>query len=143
MSADEAGPGDELPNVREGLLTVPEAAKALGISVSTAWRWIDRGILPSVRIGPKRVFVRREELAPTTGAGRAIRITRPRKMTKAEQRRGLAWLERLREELASQLAARGGAYFPPSEDVIDQMREERSRHLVESGGGRFKSFDRR
>ena len=144
MSAEEAGPGGGIPNVREGLLTVPEAAKALGISVSTAWRWIDRGILPSVRIGPKRVFVRREDLEPVTAAGRGrLRITPPPKLTKAERSRGLALLRELEKELAGQLAARGGAYFPPSEDVIDQMREERSRHLAESGGGRFKSFDHR
>lgn len=44
------------------LLTVPEAAEALGIGVRTAWRLIERGDLPSVRVGRRSRRVRHEDL---------------------------------------------------------------------------------
>ncbi len=134
MSADEAGP-EELPNVREGLLSVPEAAKALGISVSTAWRWIDRGILPSVRIGPRRVFVRREDLQPLPVEGKKPRITPPPRMTEAEQRRAWKAIEATRKLREALFAANGYRPFEPESWVlINEARDERSRQLMENTG---------
>lgn len=37
------------------MLTVPEASERLGVSVSTVWRLIRRGALPSVRRGGRRL----------------------------------------------------------------------------------------
>ena len=37
------------------LITVDEAGRALGVSRSTVWRWIQRGDLPSVRRGGRRL----------------------------------------------------------------------------------------
>lgn len=39
----------------EVLLTVEEAGRALGVSRSTVWRLIQRGALPSVRRGGRRL----------------------------------------------------------------------------------------
>ena len=47
------------------LLTVREAAKALGVHADTARRWIKAGALPSVHAG--RLFVRSSDLAAYTG----------------------------------------------------------------------------
>ena len=39
----------------EGMITVEEAGRALGVSRSTVWRLIQRGDLPSVRRGGRRL----------------------------------------------------------------------------------------
>lgn len=52
----------------EALVTVEEAGLALGVSRSTVWRLIQRGELPSVRRGGRR-------LVPAT----ALRSRRPRR----------------------------------------------------------------
>lgn len=42
--------------------SVPEAAKALGVSPSTVWRWIGARKLPAYRVGVRRIRIRREHL---------------------------------------------------------------------------------
>lgn len=42
----------------ERLVSVPEAAKRLGVSPSTVWRWIDAQRLPAVRIGMRKIRIR-------------------------------------------------------------------------------------
>jgi excisionase family DNA binding protein len=44
------------------VLSVSEAARTLGVSPSTIWRWIEAGKLPAYRIGPKKIRVRKEDL---------------------------------------------------------------------------------
>jgi excisionase family DNA binding protein len=39
---------------RHELVSVAEAARQLGVSLSTVWRRIRRGVLPSVRVGGRR-----------------------------------------------------------------------------------------
>ncbi len=34
-----------------GYVTLPQAARELGVSRETAWRWASRGLLPAVRFG--------------------------------------------------------------------------------------------
>ena len=48
----------------EDLIPVREAAEALAISESTAWRWINKHLLPAYRVGQKRIYVKRSDLAP-------------------------------------------------------------------------------
>jgi excisionase family DNA binding protein len=43
--------------VAEGLITVLEAGRALGVSRSTVWRLIQRGELQSVRRGGRRMIL--------------------------------------------------------------------------------------
>ncbi|MHB8877392.1 MAG: helix-turn-helix domain-containing protein [Myxococcaceae bacterium] len=45
---------------RDSLVSVPEAAKALGVSVSTVWRKLRRGELKSVRKSGRRYITERE-----------------------------------------------------------------------------------
>jgi excisionase family DNA binding protein len=42
--------------------TVAEAALILHVSSSTVWRWIDSGILPAFRLGPKNIRIRKADL---------------------------------------------------------------------------------
>src|SRR5262245_26394036 len=43
-------------------VTVAQAAKLLGVSPSTVWRWIDARKLPAYRIGPRGIRIREEDL---------------------------------------------------------------------------------
>jgi hypothetical protein len=51
-----------------------------------------------------------------------------------EAERGLTILARLERRQQEQLAARGGEPFAESAEIIDQMREERLRHLMSPHG---------
>ena len=42
--------------------TVSSAAKALEVSPSTIWRWVEACRLPSYRVGPKRIRIKKEDL---------------------------------------------------------------------------------
>lgn len=58
-------------------MTVDEAAAALGISRNLAYELVERGELPSVRLGrrlvvPKRALERLLEVEPAGGHARAI-----------------------------------------------------------------------
>jgi len=46
----------------DDLVTVRQAANVLRVSESTVWRWINDGRLTSYRVGPKRIWLRRNEL---------------------------------------------------------------------------------
>jgi excisionase family DNA binding protein len=43
-------------------VTVAQAAKLLGVSPSTVWRWIDARKLPAYRVGPRGIRIREEDL---------------------------------------------------------------------------------
>jgi excisionase family DNA binding protein len=86
-------------------LTVDEVAKTLKVNQQTVRNWIDRGQLPAVRVGARRVRVRRsaldEFLAAGEMAGEAPDVgdRRPEHTESAE-----AW-SRLGEALADSTAA--------------------------------------
>lgn len=58
------------PGIDEYVLTVPETARALKVSVHTVQRLIDHGDLPVLRIG-RRVLVSRVELSAWVSANHA------------------------------------------------------------------------
>ena len=117
------------------LLTLPEAATLLKVSVVTLRRWIKQGRLPAYHIGPRKVRIKRRDLTkaftPTYQeevSAMPERIT-IRPLTDQEVREGLealkeseALIERLRER-------RRGKPLAPSWPVIRQEREERSKRL--------------
>lgn len=51
------------------------------------------------------------------------------KLTPEQQRQGFAALEAARKLQAELLAERGGELFPPSWELINELRDERSRQL--------------
>ncbi|MBI2849403.1 MAG: helix-turn-helix domain-containing protein [Chloroflexi bacterium] len=42
--------------------SVSEAARALDVSPSTIWRWIEAEKLPAYRVGPKKIRIKKEDL---------------------------------------------------------------------------------
>ncbi|HEY7030502.1 MAG TPA: helix-turn-helix domain-containing protein [Thermomicrobiales bacterium] len=125
-------------------LTVAEAAKALRVDRSTVRRWIANGDLPAYRVGPRRVRIKRDDLAQVVRPTTAATSPSPRlgmhyaesddelrlPLTEEERDRALAALEagnRIREDLLRQ---RGGVPFSPSWELINEARDERTEQLL-------------
>lgn len=130
--------------LEEEYLTVAEAAALLRVAPSTIRRWIQEGDLPAYRLGRRRVALRPHDLSvlitrvrPSTeqvhDESEIERIKR-RKLTPEEVERGLAALERAQQHRQELMAQRGGVPFPNSVDIIREMREERTRQLMEALG---------
>lgn len=118
----------------DDILTVEEAAKALRVSTSTLRRRIRYGELPAYRMGGRRLWVRRGDLSslmspvhPAVNWHEDDDLDRP--LTDEERERGLAALEAMATLSARMLAERRGILFSPSEDLIREAREERTREL--------------
>jgi excisionase family DNA binding protein len=123
----EAAPYDDLKTTRE-------AAALLRVSESTVWRWINRGVLPSYRVGPKRIYVRSSDLARQVKPARAEPTlealrSKLRLFPMAPGRARKDAVTRAEAFRAEMLAKRGGVPFPPAWIDINEMREERSREL--------------
>ena len=127
----ESGTGKLL----EDLVPVRQAASVLGISQSTAWRWINQHLLPAYRVGRKRVYVKRSDLTPLIRPARATderkgppNRAKERMSEKDKQRwlKALAESKRMRDEM---FAARGGRPWIPSEVLLSDARDERSEQL--------------
>lgn len=124
----------------DDFVTVAEAAAMLRVAPSTIRRWIRQGDVPAYRIGPRRVALKRAELAslvaPTLPNGSRRGEPRasewvPRRLTPDEQQRALAALERAQQLSREILARNGGRLFSSSVDTIHEMRAERMRQLTE------------
>ncbi|MGH2617424.1 MAG: helix-turn-helix domain-containing protein [Thermomicrobiales bacterium] len=124
----------------EEYLTVTEAATLLRVAPSTVRRWIREGDIRAYRLGQRRIGIRRTDLDALVtpvhpGAERVSEMTGDeqtaiRRLTPEEIQRGLEALERarvLREEIT---ARRGGKPFPPSWEILNELRDERTRQLM-------------
>jgi len=128
-----------MPTLNEEYLTVAEAANLVRVSPSTIRRWIREGNLPAYRLGPRRVGLKRDDLAtlvtPINTRSEAA-FERPDdapipvpKLTPEQRRRALEALEQAQQLAKEILTRRGGKPFPPSWIVINEQRDERSRQL--------------
>src|SRR6266487_2928654 len=101
--------------------SIARAAKLLGVSPSTVWRWIEADRLPAYRVGPKNIRIKKADLEkvvqPTRSAGKEepmkevvpVRSTLTvRPLTEAERQRGLQALGEAKQLRARILARRGG-----------------------------------
>ncbi len=127
------------PVLDEEYLTVAEAASLFKVSQSTIWRWINRGELPAYRVGQRGIRLKTGELARLVTPARQerekgermIQKERPRlgPLTAREQKQLLAAIEEARRLQAELLSSRSGKPFPSSSDILDELREQRTRDL--------------
>jgi excisionase family DNA binding protein len=117
-------------------LTLTEAAKLLKVSVVTLRRWIKQGRLPAYHVGPRKVRIKRSDLAkaftPTaqeevSAMPESLTIKPLTEAEVSEQLQAIeksqAFIERLRRE-------RGGKPLASSAPLIRRAREERSNQLL-------------
>lgn len=111
---------------RTGYYTVAQAARALGVSPSTVWRWIDADKLPAYRVGPRAIRIRESDLQA------AIRPARRGKRQLAAMPRLVVpppspgELARRQSLIAAILHERTARRIAPltSADLVRQAREE-------------------
>ncbi|MGH2533598.1 MAG: helix-turn-helix domain-containing protein [Thermomicrobiales bacterium] len=125
----------------DDFLTVAEAADQLHVAPSTIRRWIREGDLPAYRIGKRRVAIRQADLVAQISPAHKVeergatnKSPEPpaiRPLTPEERRRGLEILEELKQIQQRMLEKRGGKPFSPGWQLINDMRDERTRELSE------------
>lgn len=125
----------------EEYLSVGEAAERLGVSGSTIWRWVGQGRLPAYRVGPRRLKLKVADVAAAVVPARPAEDRRvwmrlkdhadvtPFMSNEESEQMGRA-LEGLRVVREKLLARRGGVPFPPLWKELNEMRDERTRHLM-------------
>ena len=117
-------------------LSLAEAARLLGVSPATLRRRVARGVVSAERDEANRLVFRRAGVLhgepPDFSVVPSDPTYRPSPfLTSEERERGLAALARLRQRHARLLAERGAKPFTPSsQDLLDEVREERTRHLL-------------
>jgi excisionase family DNA binding protein len=127
--------------INEEYATLEEAARILQVHKATIRRWIDAGLLPSYRMGRRRLLIKRGDLAnmitparparPNTGpVGTTDQVVIP-KLTPEQQRQMLAALETARRHSAELLKYRAGQPVPESWELLNEARDERTRQLTE------------
>ena len=84
-------------SLEDPLLTVEDVAAALGLNQQTIRNYIDDGVLPAVRVGNRRVRIRRSALDAFVAAGETPDLVR-----------GLAALNEARQRLARALKSTEG-----------------------------------
>jgi excisionase family DNA binding protein len=129
-----------MPTLDEEYLTVSEAAALLRVAPSTIRRWIREGDLPAYRVGKRRVGLLRADLETLVTPARPvsepiheetdIEHIKQRRLTPEEVQQGIAAMERLLKHRDEIYANRGGKPFRPVQEIIDEMREERTRQLA-------------
>jgi excisionase family DNA binding protein len=106
--------------------SVAQAARYLGVSRSTVWRWIEGDRLPAYRVGPRNIRIRRQDL------DRVVRPAEPKRKQGSGPIERFRIKEPSREELARRrqlvaetLAIREQLDIRPlrTTDLIRQVRE--------------------
>jgi excisionase family DNA binding protein len=118
------------------LLTLPEAAALLKVSVVTLRRWIKQGRILAYHVGPRKVRINRRDLTKAvTPMNREEVSAVPeripiRPLTHAEVAEQLQAIAESEAFLARMRAKRGGKPLASSVPLIHQSREERSKQLL-------------
>jgi len=116
----------------DDLVSVREASELLRVSESTVWRWINAGVVPSYRVGRKRVYLKRGDLSPKLHSkgqepGGSPSTGEVKETADEIRARALRLLEEVRELRAKQAATPGWFSHPEAWEDINEMRDERSR----------------
>ncbi|MBA3450192.1 MAG: helix-turn-helix domain-containing protein [Chloroflexia bacterium] len=125
--------------IDEEYVTVAEAATLLRVAPSTIRRWIREGDVPAYRIDRRRVALKRDELEtlitpirPELGMNISLAGDEPklnRRLTPEEKQYARDAMDRARRHADETQARRGGKLFSPSWEIINEMRDERTRQL--------------
>jgi excisionase family DNA binding protein len=129
MNGNSSPPFEEFVSVRE-------AAALLRVSESTVWRWLNEDRVPSYRVGPKRVLLKRADLTPRPRHSRR----EARGLSEADRKRlnafpmsprtpGVDPVALARALHAKQRAKPGWGSGPEAWEDINEARDERSREL--------------
>ena len=123
----------------DDLLTVAEAAALLRVDPSTIRRWIRAGNVAAYRVGPRRLALKRADLADllspmrdqngATSFPTKTEVVDIRPPTPEEWERGMAAMEDARRLSERILARRGGKPLPPAWETLAELRDERTRQL--------------
>lgn len=118
----------------DDLVSVREAAGLLRVSESTVWRWINTGAMPSYRVGRKRVYLRRADLAPrrrTVHRADGNDRTAQSGDSVAEETlaRAAALIERVRALHDKQRATPGWGQLKEAWEDINDARDQRAEQL--------------
>jgi excisionase family DNA binding protein len=124
------------------LITVAEAARALKVSQSTIWRWIDQGRLPAYRVGPRKVRLKADEvmqlIVPTRHSEanetewERVRAELSRPLSEEEKQRALAALDAIEALDREYDSARTAADGLDSVEILRQERELRTKQLMDA-----------
>jgi excisionase family DNA binding protein len=141
-SASHFGGGHAVAMNKDELLTMSEAAKALGVSIPTIKRWLKDGRIPTYRLGPRFVRIRRADLAraltPIVEPMSSASILASRKLTPitatptvqpltADEIAQLdAAIEGSQQVIARIRARRGGKPLGSSWPILREIREKRA-----------------
>jgi len=127
------------PVLDEEYVTVAEAARLFKVSQSTIWRWINQGQLPAYRVGQRGIRLKTGELARLVtparqGQEKGERMVQKERLrlgplTARERKQMLAAIEGARRLQAELLSSRSGKPFTPSSDILEELREQRTRDL--------------
>jgi excisionase family DNA binding protein len=101
------------------LMTVPEVAEYLRVSVPTIWRWLREGTIPGIKIGKSRRIRWSEVIRFETGGRREIREVQPTYGSQESDSFRLAVAEDLRRRL--QVASNPD--YPASSALLEIRRE--------------------
>jgi excisionase family DNA binding protein len=139
-----------METIEADLLTVAEAAELLKVDRSTIRRWINTGTLPAYRVGQRFVRVRRADLSsvispraiqepregivavppqdPGSGMRYVTSVDQIRPPTPEEREQSRIALARA-TELRHELEKKYGEFHPPSWELLDEARRERTEQL--------------
>lgn len=120
-------------------VTVSEAADILKVATSTIRRWIREERVPAYRLGQRRVLLKRGDLETLIEPVRPRYITietdiervRNRRLTKEQQERALAAIERIQQRARDLKASAKGHPVTPALQLLDEARAQRDRELAD------------
>ena len=108
--------------------TVAEAARALGISPVTVWRWIEAEKLPAYRVGPRNIRIRKDDVQSMIKPARTKEVPREKERVQIEPATE-AELARRKALVARILAKRKERVIAPltTADLVRKVREDERR----------------
>lgn len=127
----------------DDLLTIAEAAELLSVSAVTVSRWRRQGRLPTLKVGPRAVRIRRGDLAlltrpyrgPASSLDTPLAAGTPDHLDAAQlpspttepTPAAASTLERAQRLRGQMLARRRGDYLPVSDDMVGKIRAKRDK----------------